>query len=241
MRHPGRLLWPVFLVSHLLLAALLAWHLLAQLNFGYALAYPLLDIEQHIQTYGPQNRYKQGFGQTSPDQHKALFAAIGKSIQSSGEGLEDIQYQKPDGSHSRLLREPEVIHLQDVTLLVDALYWAGALAGALGAVLGWIAYRQRLTPPKPERVLAGFALMLAVGGVTLALLGPLKVFYGLHDLIFPPDHPWFFYYQDSLMTTLMKAPDLFGFIGALLLLLSLAIWIVSGWALLRLYRRRHAA
>lgn len=242
MRPSGRLLlWPVFLVSHLLVAALLAWHLLAQVNFGYSLAYPLLDIREHIQTFGPQNRYKQGFGETSEEDHKALFAAIGKSIQSSGAGLRDIEYQMPEGNRSRLLREPEVVHLQDVALLVDALYWAGALAASLGTILGFIAYRQRLKPPRPRRVLAGFALVLAAGGVALALLGPVDVFYGLHDLIFPPDHPWFFYYQDSLMTTLMKAPDLFGFIGALLLLLSLAIWALSGWALLRLYRGRQAA
>jgi len=242
MRPSGRLLlWPVFLVSHLLVASLLAWHLLAQLNFGYSLAYPLLDIREHIQTFGPQNRYKQGFGGTSEEEHKALFAAISQSIQSSGEGLRDIEYQRPDGSRSRLLREPEVVHLQDVALLVDALYWTGALAAFIGVILGLVAYRQSLTPPRPKRVLAGFALVLAAGGATLALLGPVEVFYGLHDLIFPPDHPWFFYYQDSLMTTLMKAPDLLGFIGALLLSLSLAIWVLSGWALLRLYRRRQAA
>jgi len=242
MRRSSRwVFWPAFLLGHLLMAALLAWHLLAQLNFGYALAYPLLDIEEHIQTFGPQNRYKEGFGETGPEEHRALFAAISESIQNSGEGLAQIEYQKPDGSRSRLLREPEVVHLQDVALLVDALYWAGALAVVLGAALGFVAYRRRLKPPQPGWVLAGFALVLAAGGATLALLGPVEVFYGLHDLIFPPDHPWFFYYQDSLMTTLMKAPDLFGFIGALWLLLSLALWGLSGWGLLRLYRRRQAA
>jgi len=242
MRPSGRLLlWPVFLVSHLLVTSLLAWHLLAQLNFGYSLAYPLLDIREHIQTFGPQNRYKQDFGETSPDEHKALFAAISKGIQNSGKGLRDIDYPRTDGSRSRLLREPEVVHLQDVALLVDALYWAGALAAGLGVILGFIAYQQRLSPPRPKRILAGFALILAVSGAALALMGPVEVFYGLHDLIFPPDHPWFFYYQDSLMTTLMKAPDLFGFIGVLWLLLSLVFWWLSGWALLHVYCRRQAA
>lgn len=239
MRHWGHLLlWPVFLISHLLLSFLLAWHLVAQVNFGYALAHPLLGIQQHVQTYGPENRYKQGFGQTSPKEHKALFAAITRSIQSSGQGLRDIEYQRPDGTHSRLLREPEVVHLKDVALLVDAFYWAGVGAGTLGTILGWIAYRQRLTPPKPGRVLTGFALVLGASGAILALLGPVEVFYGLHDLVFPPEHTWFFYYEDSLMSTMMKAPYLFGVIGALWLLVSLAVWGVSGWALLRLYCSR---
>lgn len=236
MRHWGHLLlWPVFLVSHLLLSMLLAWHLLAQADFGYSLAHPLLDIEQHVQTFGPENRYKQDFGQTSPEEHKALFAAIIRSIQSSGQGLRDIEYQRLDGTHSRLLREAEVVHLEDVSLLVDTLYWAGAVAGALGVLSGWIAYRQRLRPPRPGRVLAGFALVLGIGGAILALLGPVEVFYGLHDLVFPPKHNWFFYYEDSLMTTLMKAPDLFGVIGALWLLVTLMAWGISGLALLRLY------
>lgn len=235
----GRLfLWPVFLISHLLLSFLLAWHLLAQVNFGYALAHPLLDIQQHIETFGPDNRYKEGFGETSPEEHKALFAAIIDGIQHSGQGLRDIQYQGPDGVPGRLLREPEVVHLQDVAMLVDALYLAGILAGALGLLLGWIAYRRRLKPPQPGRVLAGFGVGLGVACAVLAVMGPVEVFYGLHDLVFPPDHTWYFYYEDSLMTTLMKAPDLFGFIGALWFLASLVAWGGSGWALLRLYRSR---
>lgn len=241
MRHSGHLvLWPVFLVCHLLLSMLFAWHLLAHVDFGYSLAHPLLGIEQHVQTYGPENRYKQGFGSTSPEEHKALFGTIIKSIQGSGQGLSDIAYQKPDGTYSRLLREPEVVHLEDVALLVDAFYWAGIVAGALSVVTGWIAYQRRLKPPRPRRVLAGFAVVLGVGGSILALLGPVEVFYGLHDLVFPPEHTWFFYYEDSLMTTLMKAPDLFGFVGALWLLVGLMFWGVSGLALLRLYRSRQA-
>ena len=241
MRHWGYLLlWPVFVISHLLLSFLLAWHLLAQVSFGYGLAYTFLDIQQHIETYGPDNRYKQGFGQTSPEEHKALFAAITESVQNSGQGLRDIKYERPDGSPSRLLREPEVVHLEDVALLVDAFYWAGAGAGALGALVGWIAYRQRLRPPRPSRVLTALALVPAGCGAILALLGPVEVFYGLHDLVFPPEHEWFFYYEDSLMSTMMIAPYLFGVIGAFWLLVGGMIWGVAGWALLRFYSCRRS-
>jgi hypothetical protein len=50
------------------------------------------------------------------------------------------------------------------------------------------------------------------------------VFYALHDWIFPPDRPWFFYYQDSLLTTMMKAPDLFGAIAAEILAVALLLY-----------------
>ena len=56
--------------------------------------------------------------------------------------------------------------------------------------------------------------LLAAVGLVLLIAGPTAVFYQLHIWIFPDDHQWFFYYQESLMSTMMKAPDLFGGIGA---------------------------
>jgi len=43
----------------------------------------------------------------------------------------------------------------------------------------------------------------------LGAFGFTDVFYYLHTLVFPDNHQWFFYYQESLMSSLMKAPDLF--------------------------------
>ena len=42
------------------------------------------------------------------------------------------------------------------------------------------------------------------------------MFYQFHIWLFPADHEWFFYWQDSLMSTLMKAPVLFGGIAVVL-------------------------
>jgi hypothetical protein len=69
------------------------------------------------------------------------------------------------------------------------------------------------------------------------IIGSKKVFYYLHTWIFPPEHPWFFYYQDSLMTTLMKAPDLFGLIAALLLALWLLLWGATLFMITRFWPR----
>ncbi len=233
-------LWPLLFISHLLAASLLAWHLLAQVDFGYSLGYPLLNIDQHIERFGPENRYKTGFGETSREEHARLFSEISRSIQNDGQGLAEIQYSLPNGDSSHLMRPPEVVHLQDVARLVSHYYLAGLVAAGLMAILVLYTRKRRLAPPKPTKVLAITAVSLAAGGIALWLIGPVKVFYWLHEYAFPEDHPWFFYYQDSLMTTLMKAPDLFGFIGALLLVLTLLLWALSGALLLRWFRRGRA-
>ena len=218
------LLWPLLLISHFLAAALLAWHLLAQGSFGFALAYPALNINEHIEHFGPQNRYKSGFGDTDKAEHLRLFGEIADSIQKDGEGLASITYTGPEGEPTLLMRPPEVLHLQDVAHLVTFFYQTGLIAAVLLVLLSAYTLWRRPRPPRVRSVLLVLAITLAAGAILLWSLGPKTVFYRLHEWVFPPDHPWFFYYQDSLMTTLMKAPDLFGFIGALLLALTLVIW-----------------
>lgn len=233
-------LWPLLLISHFLAASLLAWHLLAQVDFGFSWAYPLLNIDEHIEEFGPRNRYKVGFGATDREQHRRLFGEISHAIQNGGEGLAEIDYVRPDGERVRLMREPEVIHLQDVARLVSFYYAAGLVAAGLLLALVVYARRVKQRPPTARKVLAITGGVLAAGAALLWLIGPEQVFYWLHEVLFPEDHPWFFYYQDSLMTTLMKAPDLFGFIGALLLALTLIFWAASGLPLWRWLSRARA-
>src|SRR5690606_3870853 len=144
-----------------------------------------------------------------------LFGEITRAIQNGGEGLADISYRLPNGEQTPLMRTPEVVHLQDVAYLVRDLYRAGAGAALVLALCLAYAVTQRLVMPSARKLMLGFvAALLLIGSVVLAIV-PVKVFYWLHDYAFPEEHPWFFYYQDSLMTTMMKAPDLFGFIALL--------------------------
>jgi len=231
------LLWPLLLIGHVLAVSLLAWHLLAQMHFGYPIAYSLMDIEAHIQEYGPLNRYKQHFEQTTPAEHQAIFAEISRAVQSSGQGLADISYQLPDGKRERLMREPEVIHLQDVANLIDAFYLAGLVGLALWLpLLAYARWQKRALPPI-KKIALGFLSALALAALAILVIGPVKVFYWLHELIFPDEHEWFFYYQDSLMTTLMKAPDLFGVISVWLLMVVVIFWGLSLWAMQRLLQQ----
>jgi hypothetical protein len=232
------LLWPLLLIGHVLAASLLAWHLLAQVNFAYPVGYQLLDIHAHIQTFAPENRYKDHFEYTSREEHERLFAEITRAIQTGGEGLAQISYTLPSGEQTPMMREPEVVHLQDVANLVRDFYRVGLGGGLVLLVTLAYAYHQRLRPPPIRKLLAGFAIGIASITVLVFLIGPVRVFYALHDYAFPDDHPWFFYYQDSLMTTMMKAPDLFGFIAIVLVAVFAVLWGLSTWGMAHLLRHR---
>ncbi|MFT7095179.1 MAG: hypothetical protein ACJAV3_002995, partial [Alcanivorax sp.] len=52
--------------------------------------------------------------------------------------------------------------------------------------------------------------------------------------LFPAENEWFFYWQDSLMSTLMKAPVLFGGIAAAIAIGALLLIPVLYWFGLRL-------
>ena len=196
-------------------ALLLSWLLLARLDFLYPLWYRVLGIEDHIALYAPQNRHgRADFAQTSPAEHQRLFGLIVQAICGRTE-LAAIEYRDQQGRViGQLLQADEIGHLQDVARLVKLLLVVGwvSLAGAVGLVL--LLRLRRWALPPPRKVVGATALLLGAGGLLLALMGPQQTFDLLHEWIFPPDHPWFFYYQDSLMTTLMKAPQIFAAIAA---------------------------
>lgn len=232
------LLWPLLLIGHLLAVSLLAWHLLAQVNFAYPLGYQWLDVHTHIQTFGPENRYKDHFERTSKEEHYRLFDEITRAIQNGGQGLKDIHYTLPDGQLEPLLRPAEVVHLQDVANLVRDVYRLGLFGAVLLILTLSYAFYRRCQLPPARKLLIGFTIAIAALAALILLIGPVRVFYALHDYIFPDDNPWFFYYQDSLMTTLMKAPDLFGLIAVFLVALFAVLWGLSVWAIAVLLRRR---
>ncbi len=213
------------------LAALwIAWRMLAAVDFLYPVFYDAIDIAGHIETFAPQNRYKADFGTTTREERLRLFSEIVDAIHASGAGLADLRYHRPEGEViDTLLREPEVGHLQDVANLVDRIAPVGWLAVAwttihllLIRLFGW-------RVPSLMRLLGASLLAVLAGVAVVLLIGPRRVFYWFHEWVFPPDHPWFFYYQDSLMSTMMKAPDLFGAIAAALLALGLAVYALLLW------------
>jgi len=213
----GLLLWGV--------ALWLAWITLAAVDFLYPLAYGWLDIATTLQTYVPQNRFgKQDYPASDMAQHMQHFAAISQAIHAQGAGLAELGYHDAQGKVlGLLLTRDEVLHLQDVARLVTGGMRVGAMATLLW--LAWFALMAKLgwRLPSLSVLLLGSAGGLVVLGAALAVFGFESVFYALHTLIFPADHAWFFYYQDSLMSSLMQAPNLFAVIGGAWLLLTLAL------------------
>lgn len=216
----------------------LAWRGLAAVDFLYPAWYRVLDVHGHIQHYAPQNRYRDGFAETTPAERLRLFAAIVDAIHADGRGLAALEYHDASGrARDRFLREPEVQHLEDVSHLVGALAPAGWLAAAWTALHLGLLRARRWRVPTVGRLLAASLAFVAAGVAAVLVIGPVPVFYALHEWIFPPDRPWFFYYQDSLLTTMLKAPDLFGAIAAEILVVALVLYTATLLAARRLAGR----
>ncbi len=219
----------------LILSLGIAWHALAKVDFGYVLWYEHGGIKETIDEFAPQNKHKQDFALAGKQQHLAAFGAIVDSIQNHGQGLDKISYQV-NGTTHQLLHNAEIIHLQDVANLID---WLNKFL--IYAFIIWLIiliYRLKISAPFSKKqafwsIFTGFSLIL----LPIIIFGPTKVFYQLHIWVFPKDNQWFFYYQDSLMSTMMKAPDLFGFIALSLLLTTLIIYTVALIILKKLYKK----
>lgn len=233
MRIPAYLIWPLVFLGQLVATSLLAWHLLAQVNFAYPLGYKLLDLDRHIATYAPLNRHIHGFQFTQPKDHWDLFAQITEAVQNNGKGLADIYFNLPNNTKIPLMHQAEIIHLQDVSHLIRTFYMAGGIGLLVWAIFFYLAYQQKLPFPSLRNIVLGFCCGIFVITAAILCAGAVDVFYWLHTKIFPEGHQWFFYYEDSLMTTLMKAPDIFAFIASLLLIALIIIWGLSTFGMAR--------
>jgi hypothetical protein len=221
------MLWATLLLAALPASLLAAWQMLAGADFLYPLWYEVIGIDRTIAEYGPKNHYRENFERTTKKERSRLFAAIVTAIHDGGRGLDDLAYHDAQGEVlGPLLRSPEITHLRDVARLIDRFYHLGLGAALVWLLtLGWL-WRLRLPPPPLGRYLAGFGLGAAALVLGVVAFGAKRVFYAAHTLIFPSGHQWFFYYEESLMTMLMKAPDLFAAIAAeWLLLTALCYWL----------------
>lgn len=216
-------LWSIYVITLFLGTLLISWHTLAPVDYGYSKAYEWLSIQTHINRYAPLNQHRKHFATTSEEEHKRLFSEIVISIQDGGKGLADIAYSYQNQSIP-LLHEAEIIHLQDVAILIDRLYPVGILMIVLSILLMAIIYRLRVPPPGILQAMSGVGVILLGIALALLIVGPKDLFYWLHVQVFPEGHQWFFYYQESLMTTLMKAPDLFAVMAAIIMAWAIIIY-----------------
>ncbi|WP_370979074.1 DUF1461 domain-containing protein [Agaribacterium sp. ZY112] len=205
----------------LILAFSVSWVALAKVDFLYPLWHDHTGIASGIERFAPQNRYKQGFAETSAEQRYQLFAEINRSVHQHGEGLTEISYETAT-SHGKqaLLRDAEVVHLEDVAKLIDRLTWLVLINVVVLSLMVWLFIKRSLPLPSIKQCLLGNAFVFTALALALIFIGPTQLFYLFHIWVFPKEHQWFFYYQDSLMSTMMLAPVLFGWIAAAWVFLS---------------------
>lgn len=222
----SNILWLGFLLLTFIVTLPVTWWGLAKVDFFYATLHDTTGIDEHIQKYAPRNKFnKRDFEKTSKLQRVELFHKVVIAIHNKGEGLEALSYLNSDKQNTALFTQAEVTHLKDVANLLDKLKPV-----ILAAILIWIIlmlwiFLKKIRLPSGKKLMT-MSLLWIVIAVLILLLGPEKVFNQLHIWVFPEEHQWFFYYEESLMSTMMKAPYLFGYISAIWVFLSIIMTII---------------
>jgi len=221
MKHSLLILWSLCI---LVLSSYLAWQTLALFDFGYPIWFDWLNIHDFILKFGPENRFKDNFELLAPQEYFRIFHEITAAINNQGVGLAAINYQSPNSlADIQVLRQAEILHLQDVAQLINIFFYTALTSAGIAITVQLVLMRKKQFLPQIGAHIAAPWLIIACFAGLVFMLAPLEFFYWLHDAWFPPNHQWFFYYQESLMTTLMKAPDIFGYI-ALALIITTLVW-----------------
>jgi uncharacterized membrane protein len=217
-----------YTISSFVCALFISWVLMASIDFAYPILHDGMDITQHTEKYGPQNRYRNNFENTDRSERIRLFSAINDSIHSQGDSLAKIEYYDKTTLKriDSLLHTSEIIHLKDVAALIDAFRFTALACFIIWAGLVMFLYKKNIPPPNLKQQTLSTLVLIIISALLILAIGPVTVFYAFHEWLFPANHKWFFYYQESLMTVLMKAPFLFGYIAILITLLTIPIFII---------------
>jgi len=222
-------------LSGLVVAFFIAWIIMFKVDFLYPSFYDLLSIDETISEFAPQNYYKQGFELTSKSQHISIFSEIVTAIHNDGDGLKEISFTYSNTLNQKItsafLHQAEVIHLKDVAHLLNILMKLALVFTLFWCVLSFAFLYQKKSLPSFKSQIKSIFLCIGMTLLVVLMVGPKKLFYWLHTVIFPAENQWFFYYQDSLMTTMMKAPILFAPISIILVILAFIIFIAMKLAI----------
>jgi len=219
-----------------------SWQVLSQANFLYDQIYEHNDLEAHVNEFAPLNRNgKESFALTTKAERVRVFNDIAREINAGGGGLGAITYTPEGaGAATTFLVEAERDHLQDVANLVSSLKPVGAvIASLLIAFYGFCWYYKVSRYQyfwRPSGLFVSILQIAAVAALCVAVtfaLGPQQTFYLLHEWAFSDKAQWYFYFEDSLMTTLM--PEIvFANIAALIGILTVLTWLAANFIVRRI-------
>ncbi len=220
----------------LLICIFISWTALVKVNFNYDFWYEQLSIKSTIDFYAPKNPQHKGFIYTDKKQHSRLFSEIVAATTNKPENLRQIRY-KVTGSSAQMLTPDEITHLNDVHSLIKIFNFSSYIAIATLIPISILMLFLYIAPPKILVTCSIATCTIATAGLIIFLYGPVEIFYTLHIIIFPAGHKWFFYYDESLMSMIMQAPNIFGYIAATLILMASAIFIALLFVARKLYFR----
>jgi hypothetical protein len=219
-------IWLSFFPILLLISFYFSWALLSSQSFLYEFWYDNTKLESFIDLYAPQNNNKPEFALTSREERIRVFSEILDSVNNSGKGLAEISFKGPDGEFlGLLLNQPEIEHLELVSIFVSMFKSISVFSLLVLVIFLVTILRNKIKIPDMKIILITYLIVLMIFSVSVLLIGPQNLFVFLHKEFFPDNHQWFFYYQDSLMTTLMMAPDLFGYFALAWSILAIIIFI----------------
>jgi len=217
--------WLCFCLLLLVFSMGASWQIHKSGNFFYEFWYSQLNIEETIKTYVPQNTHgKKDFASTAKKQHLLSFHEIVSKIHDHGKDLDQLFYLNNQQQKKLLLTAPEVLHLEDVSKLIHQLRFILVVNFLLLLLVSSLIFNKKYSKPKRKEQYVAIIIPTTILVLSFSILGFTNIFYYLHTVVFPVNHQWFFYYQDSLMSSLMKAPDLFAAIGFTLSIFTLVIY-----------------
>lgn len=215
-----------------------AWYAAYSNYFFFPLVYRVENIQDNVQRYAPLNTHgKNDFGFVSEADQVRIFTQMLRGVDRGSEGLAEITYPSITGGTKRFLTRDELLHLQDVAKLLSNIR---ALARPFIVLLLFVALAMifaRIRPLYTRYMLLVSALSVGALSLLIKSFSFYKIFYWLHTKVFPPGHKWFFYYQDSLMTTMLKAPDSFALFGLILGGFTMVFFVLFYWLGTRLIRK----
>ena len=219
----------IFLLA---VCTLLSWHTLSKLNFFFDHVYEYNEIADHIDQYAPKNVNRNDFEVTTKEERIRLFGEMVTAVNSDGSGLSDIYYKAPsDEKIDTFLTEPELNHLIDVSELVSYSNEIGVTVAICLVVIYSLLYICKSSNTKPfwkpismPIILINTSLFTIIGTLGIFMIGPHNVFLYLHEVMFSDKAQWDFFFEESLMTTLLPVP-VFGSMAIMLVVVAILWWM----------------
>lgn len=231
-------LWLSIYPILLILSFYIAWIFLSNQNFLYQFWYDNTKLESFIEFYAPQNRFKPDFSLTNREERIRIFSEIVVSINNNGEGLEKIYFYNPD-QHllGQVLNQAEIEHLNFVAKIINIFFMISYVGFFILLMIFSLLLVRKTKMPDFKKILSTYLIATLIISLFVFIIGPDQVFIFLHELFFPKGHQWFFYYQESLMTTLMMAPDLFAYFAVTWIGFALFIFFLLSFFIIKIYAK----